>query len=89
MAKKKPVEDLLDTDRLLTIVEVARILHVSRTLIYWLIGRGDLPTVRIGHALRFRSEDVQAYIHQHADVQSSTEQDRKARRLRAGKRDRS
>lgn len=87
MAKKKPVEDLLETDRLLTAPEVARILHVSRTLIYWLIGRGDLPTVRIGHALRFRSEDVRAYILKRADVRSSKELDRKARRLRAGKRD--
>ena len=62
MAKKQPDEDPLETDRLLTTPEVARFLHVSRSLIYWLIERGDLPTVHIGHALRFRRGDVQAYI---------------------------
>jgi excisionase family DNA binding protein len=88
MAKKEPAEDLLETDRLLTILEVARILHVSRSLMYWLIARGDLPTVRIGRAVRFRPEDVQAYIRQGAGGQSITGPERKARRLRAGKRDR-
>jgi excisionase family DNA binding protein len=88
MAKKESAGDWLETDRLLTVLEVARILHVSRSLIYWLIERGDLPTVRIRRALRFRPEDVQAYIHRGAGVRPGDESHEKPRRLRPGKRDR-
>ncbi len=57
------VEDQPTTEeRLLTISEVARILHVSRSLVYWLIYGGRLPTLRIRHALRFRKQDVEQYI---------------------------
>ncbi len=72
MVKKRQADELLDNDRLLTIAEVARTLHVSRSLIYWLIGGGELPTVRIGRALRFRSEDVQAYIRRRTEALSDS-----------------
>ena len=80
MVKKQPAlldEGNSEPDRLLTISEVARILNVSRTLIYWLIGRGDLPTVRIRHALRFRSQDVAGYIQKRAELPPPVKRKRK------------
>ena len=68
MPKRQPDEGPLTFDRLLTADEVARILHVSRTLVYWLIERGDLPAVRFGRALRFRREDVYACIRKRAVI---------------------
>ncbi len=62
MAGKEPNPEQLDPNRLLNAHEAARILHVSRSLIYWLIAHGDLPTGRIRRALRFRFQDIQAYI---------------------------
>ena len=62
MAGKEPDVEPFDPNRLLNAREAARILHVSRSLIYWLIEHGDLPTVRIRRALRFRFQDIQAYI---------------------------
>ena len=62
MVKKYIADDISETDPLLTVTDVARMLSVSRTLIYVLIARGELPTVHIGHALRFRPRDVQDYI---------------------------
>ncbi|HEX8993252.1 MAG TPA: helix-turn-helix domain-containing protein, partial [Anaerolineales bacterium] len=62
MAGKESDVEPLDPNRLLNAREAARILHVSRSLIYWLIAHGDLPTVRIRRALRFRFQDIQAYI---------------------------
>lgn len=54
-------------ERLLTVGEVARILHISRSLMYELTQRGDLPSVRIGRVLRFRADDIRRYIQQQAD----------------------
>jgi excisionase family DNA binding protein len=54
-------------ERLLNAEEVARILHVSRSTIYVLIQRGDLPAVHIGSLLRFLRRDIQHYIQEHAD----------------------
>jgi excisionase family DNA binding protein len=50
--------------RLLNIREVAEILHVSRTLVYSLLKRGDIPTVRIERVIRVRQEDLERYIHE-------------------------
>lgn len=50
------------TAKLLTIKEVAERLAVSEPTIYRLINRGELPTVKIGRALRFDEADIEAYI---------------------------
>lgn len=49
-------------DQLMTADEVASMLRVSRSMVYLLIRKGELRTVRIHHALRFRAADVQALI---------------------------
>ena len=51
-----------DVDCLLKPAEVARILNVSKALVYRLIRQGFLPAVRIGHAVRVRRVDLDAYI---------------------------
>jgi excisionase family DNA binding protein len=49
-------------ERLLKGDEVADRLHVSRSFAYLLMNRGDIPTVRIGTAVRVRPEDLEKYI---------------------------
>jgi excisionase family DNA binding protein len=77
MAGERPDVEQPDPNRLLDTRETARILHVSRSLIYWLIKHGDLPTVRIRRALRFRFQDVQAYIEKTALRQARPAEHRK------------
>ncbi len=48
--------------RLLTIEEVRAELNIGRTLVYRLVWSGALPVVRIGHALRVRRADLDAYV---------------------------
>jgi len=49
-------------ERLLKSDEVAEILHISRSMAYLLMQRGDLPAVRIGSSVRVRPEDLEDYI---------------------------
>jgi len=51
---------------LLTAPEVARILHVSRSLVYQLVSGGDLPSLKVGSARRFRRQEVQRYLAKHS-----------------------
>ena len=48
--------------RLLKTDEVAAILQVSRSFAYQLMKRGEIPSIRIGNAVRVRPEDLQRYI---------------------------
>ena len=48
--------------RLLTYEEAADYLAVGRTTIYDLVGRGELPTVKIGRCTRLRPEDLEDFI---------------------------
>lgn len=48
--------------RLLTVEEVRAELSIGRTLVYRLVWSGALPAVRIGHALRVRRVDLEAYL---------------------------
>ena len=52
--------------RLLKSDEVAEILQISRSMAYALMKRGDIPTVRIGTAVRVRREDLEWYINEKA-----------------------
>jgi excisionase family DNA binding protein len=49
-------------EHLLDSLKVAEILHVSRSFAYLLMKRGDLPTVRIGNAIRVRATDLESFI---------------------------
>ncbi len=48
--------------KLLRVVEVAQWLALSRSCVYTLMDRGDLPYVRIGKSRRVRPEDVTRLI---------------------------
>ena len=56
--------------RLLKSDEVAEILHISRSMAYLLMKRGDIPTVRIGSSVRVRTEDLDQYIKSHVTQNS-------------------
>jgi excisionase family DNA binding protein len=47
---------------LLTVNEVARVLAISRDSVYRLVRSGALPSVRVGERLRFRPEQIEAYL---------------------------
>jgi excisionase family DNA binding protein len=49
-------------DRLLTAVEVARLLNISRAFAYQLMQRGKIRTVCIEGARRVRPDDLRQYI---------------------------
>lgn len=42
--------------------DVARLLNISRAFAYQLMRQGEIPTVRIGNAVRVRKEDLLSYI---------------------------
>ena len=41
---------------------VAQLLGIGRTTVYRLVNTGELRAVRVGERLRFRPEDVDAYL---------------------------
>ena len=47
---------------LLTIEEMADILRLSKTSVYRLVQRRELPFCRVGRNLRFSREDLEAYL---------------------------
>ena len=46
----------------LSTLEVANLLHVSKSTIYELIRRGEINSYKIGRKVRFTQDDVDAYI---------------------------
>ena len=46
----------------LSTLEVAELLHVSKSTIYELIRRGDIYSYKVGRKVRFTQDDVDAYI---------------------------
>jgi excisionase family DNA binding protein len=50
--------------RLLRAQEVAEILQVSKSFVYLLLERNEIPCVRLGRAVRVRHEAVMRYIEQ-------------------------
>jgi excisionase family DNA binding protein len=51
---------------LLTAAEVARLLHISRSTVYKLMERGDLPSLRVRKLRRFRARDLERYLRRHS-----------------------
>jgi excisionase family DNA binding protein len=48
--------------RLLRGSEVAQILNISKALAYRLMADGEIPTVRLGRAVRVRPEDLSQFL---------------------------
>jgi len=51
-----------ERDRLLTINDVAFRLAISRDSVYRLVRSGALRSIRVGERLRFRLDDLEAYL---------------------------
>jgi excisionase family DNA binding protein len=54
--------ETIQIESLLKATDVARILNISRALAYRLLQKGDIPVVRINHAVRVKPKDLKAYI---------------------------
>jgi len=50
---------------LLTVKEAADALRIGRTLLYEMIGRQELPVVRIGRAVRVPADSLYQWVDQH------------------------
>jgi excisionase family DNA binding protein len=58
-------EEQVPSKQLLTVSDVAEWLNVSGSLVYQLVESKKIPVCRIGNgrgAIRFRHEDIEAYI---------------------------
>ena len=53
---------LAQAPTLLTVREVSEYLRVSTATVYSLVGRGELPCIRVSNAIRVRREDLDAYL---------------------------
>lgn len=58
-------------NRLLRVSEVAEMLAVSSSFIYSLVQKREIHVVKLGSAIRFRFEDIEAYIDANATITSS------------------
>lgn len=50
--------------------EVAQILGIGRSLIYELIARGEIPSVRLGRCIRVPTESLQRWLRDKEDGKS-------------------
>ena len=55
-------KDPIHFDTLLKGDQVARILNISRSYAFLLMQRDEIPTVRIGRAVRVRPSDLERFI---------------------------
>jgi len=53
---------LREGEQLLKASEVAKLLRVSPAMVYRLLQSGELPAVRIGHAVRVLPSDLDEYV---------------------------
>ena len=67
MDRKKGDEELL------TVIEVARILRVSRNYAYELVRRGVLPAFRLGRHIRVRRQSVDRLVDDASTARVSVE----------------
>lgn len=47
---------------LLTVPEAAKLLRISRNLAYGLVGRGELPSVRLGRVIRVPRASLEEWL---------------------------
>ena len=55
-------EDEVYKKEILTPIEVADILKVSKSLVYEMIRQGKIPSVKFGRAVRVRMHDLEKFI---------------------------
>jgi excisionase family DNA binding protein len=66
LAAQRPVAaEAPDKRRLLDAAAVAERLHVPETWVRDMARQGRLPSVKLGHYVRFRAEDVDRFVAEH------------------------
>ncbi len=60
-----------DTVRLLTVIEVADHLCLSRSKVYELLADGSLPSVRIGRNRRITASALADFVTKHSEIRIS------------------
>jgi len=66
-----PQDSSIESEQLLKVVDVARILNISRAFSYRLLRNGDIPSIKINSTIRVRPQDLEAYIQRCLDGSSS------------------
>ena len=59
---------------LMNVDDVARALGMSRSLVYQMVSRRELPVVRIGRSVRIPAAALEAWVHQRTALTTETEQ---------------
>jgi excisionase family DNA binding protein len=57
---------LEQSQRFLTLLEVAALVRISRTTVYALARRGELPTIRVGGQIRVSREALEEWLAKNA-----------------------
>ena len=55
-------------DSLMTLVEVATYLRLSKDTVYRMAQTGKIPASKVGNQWRFRREEVDAWLEQHKNL---------------------
>jgi excisionase family DNA binding protein len=53
---------ITQNERLLKVADIAKLLNVSRAMAYKLIQNGEIPAIRISHAVRVKPSDLEEYV---------------------------
>jgi len=56
--------------KLLKLSEVTQVLGIGRSLVYELVARRELPSVRIGRCIRVSSESLEKWVKEHETAES-------------------
>jgi len=70
---QESIKYIHDRQRLLKATEVARILNISKSMVYRLMKNGKIPSVRINQAFRIRPEDLDKFIEENRKYYSIVE----------------
>ncbi len=61
-------QPLLLSDRILTVPQVAVYLQISKSKIYYLINRKQIPHIRLGRNVRIRESDLTRWLEQSTEA---------------------
>ena len=59
---QEQIDTVVETRQLLKAADVARILNISRSLVYRMLQRGKIPSIRINQSVRVDPGDLQQFI---------------------------
>ncbi len=64
----------MDTRKLLTVGEAAQAMGIGRSMLYQLVMRGDIPSIKIGRARRISVTALDEWIrHQQAEAEADAD----------------